>query len=115
MQEKTLEEEFNEKFNNINIAVVTIESTEGTVSQQPAQDRLLSFISSREEKAREEGRKEGYLEGSFVNGTSDETLNKLKQETITQYKEELLDRFKHKFNGFGGTLGFTLSDIKKLL
>lgn len=89
MQEKTLEEEFNEKFNNINIAVVTIESTEGTVSQQPAQDRLLDFIFSREEKAREEGRKEAYR---YQEKDIEFAWGKREKDLITQYKEELLSK-----------------------
>ncbi len=44
MTYEQIEKEFDEQFNNINIAIVTIESTEGTVSQQPAQDRVNSFL-----------------------------------------------------------------------
>jgi len=80
MQEKTLEKEFEEFIEN-----------ETMIDWRIAKD-LLPFIYSREEKAREEGRKEGFQKGKeweremWKNGK----VALYEKEVITQYKSELL-------------------------
>lgn len=56
MQEKTLEEEFRERFYENGVRMS--EDEDHFEFESPSPSQLLSFISSREEKAREEGRKE---------------------------------------------------------
>ena len=120
MQEKTLEEEFEEKFGNY------FRSHYDEVGWH----LLLSFISSREEKAREEGRKE--VAQVYVKEFGKDWETKPVFEVIemirTQYKEELLlklSTFEVKEIGLKyddnvkdtvrEIVGMTLSEVKKLL
>jgi hypothetical protein len=98
MQEKTLEEELKD-LTCVNGAMYfgaveepcsgreTGECCQNEQTYKEAFSELLSFISSREEKAREEGRKEAIQQKS-------ELL--YPNEIITQYKEELLVKLKSK-------------------
>jgi hypothetical protein len=74
MQEKTLEEEFTEKFGEF--------YTESVTHRRFNSSDVLSFISSREEKAREEGRKE-YKE---------ELLGKLPEEKEDMFTESNINK-----------------------
>jgi len=89
-----LEEEFYEVFHLNNFGNLT----DGQMySKKELPEKLLSFISYREEKAREEGRKE---ERERLAVEVDEKLREilakelpiLQEKTITQYKEELLSK-----------------------
>jgi hypothetical protein len=72
MQEKTLEEEFEEFIEN------------ETMLDFRVVQSFLPFIRSREEKAREEGRKES------LKVIKNNIVEEVCKEAITQYKEELL-------------------------
>lgn len=89
-------------------------------------EAVKAFISSREEKAREEGRKEYFVE----NYNTIMNLENVKNDIITQYKEELLGKIENikvppypveseKLNMLqeGAVIGFQdcLSEVKKLL
>jgi hypothetical protein len=76
-KEKTLKEKFREKF--------------GNNQWDCSYDEVLSFISSREEKAKEEGRKDG------LKVIKNNIVEEICKEAITQYKEELLDKLDEEF------------------
>lgn len=42
-------------------------------------------------------------------------LDSYANKKLEEVMYEIADRFKHKFNGFGGKLGFTLSEILEIL
>jgi hypothetical protein len=119
MQEKTLEELLDEYAEIYKFWDKERRSYANPRHIEPGLERMqdiLSFISSREEKAREEGRKEGYWEG--VNVMNDED-----NKALTQYKEELLGKLPKEKNGAKWDLqeyhetGWNecLSEVKKLL
>ena len=118
MQEKTLEEEFKERFTYTNRREELCWLTDFADHPVDPKD-VLDFISSREEKAREEGHLEGYKERQeeekdfikdnyekwkeegrkegFKLGVEDRDeywkaypIEESKYEAVTQYKEELL-------------------------
>lgn len=98
MQEKTLEEEFYEVFHLNNFGNLT----DGKMyNKKELPEKLLAFISSREEKAREEGRKKGYDTGfeeghkkGYAEGSNAWIKSDDRTVIRTQYKEELLAEIK---------------------
>lgn len=89
MQEKTLEEEFDEKFN----LCCRADDCDADCSKQRL-NVIVPFIKYREDKAREEGRKEGFNQRiEYDKEGWDEEL----EEAVTQYKEELLRKVKGLF------------------
>jgi hypothetical protein len=131
MQEKTLEEEFKAIFGSywskVGDNAYIVDPINNGRPIILSQEGIINFISSREEKAREEGRKEG-----FKLGVEDRDeywkaypIGEAKYEAITQYKEELLSKLPSERNPFlakrefaeGKVNGWNkcLSEIKKLL
>jgi DNA polymerase III delta prime subunit len=89
MQEKTLEEllfEFGENYYDIKDWIGDDEYRANKVLRN---EEILALISSREEKAREEGRKEV----TKIYWSEEKVLN-IQHDAITQYKEELLEKIK---------------------
>jgi len=110
----TLEEEFRKHFGN-------------DIDGENLIQGIISFISSREEKAREEGRKEGYIE-RIMEKVEPYPITRWNccVGAITQYKEELLGKIdamsikpdEYSTNGTVAVLANSdriLSEVKKLL
>jgi len=56
--------------------------------------------------------KSGYMkDGNLV---ADWWINKI-QSLRSKDRDTLIEKFKIKFNGYGGNLGFTLSDVKQII
>ena len=96
MQEKTLEEEFKGRFGSywskIGDNAYIVDPINNGRPIILSQESVISFISSRVEKAREEGRKEGML-AQGVSAVS-HVHEEVRKEAITQYKEELLGKIR---------------------
>lgn len=131
MQEKTLENEFRLKYYNGEL--------DNIYPSEVSYDKLLAFISSREEKAREEGRKEEQLAWitptmtqAMLEYNHEEAVKKAKNLIITQYKEELLEKINKLYQderpvdcidgetpvetyGYEETHNNALSEVKKLI
>jgi len=123
MQEKTLEQ-----FVEENKYGWTDEDGDGNYHYNPNWDEVAKFISSREEKAREEGRKEGFIDGAdWVNAKGEHTnyfasllqneRERGGRELITQYKEELLGKLPEEREDIliEGNFNECLSSVKKLI
>lgn len=93
MQEKTLEEEFDDKFLGLWLDGMHDYDEDKSYNEKETRDKLLAFISSREEKVREEGRKVGVAQEKIL-------YLKKKREVITQYKEELLGKLDKRIEYF---------------